>query len=134
MKEVELYENERAFSIHLLGGYKLLFKLFGNRGNVLLFRDEDYQGQFQKKLKKDQEIVILQLSRSLDQTFEAFFVNNGEIKSVFPTFGKEVLAYLQDRDFESKDIHGRWGLIEEVLGLQEKGEFKIYVGPKGVVS
>ncbi|RVU24679.1 DUF814 domain-containing protein [Sandaracinomonas limnophila] len=133
VQEVELYENERAFSIHFLGGYKMLFKLFGNRGNVLLFRDDDYQGQFQKKLKKDQEIVISQLSRPIDQSFEAFLANQGEIKSVFPTFAKEVLAYLQDLDFESKDIHGRWGLIEEVLDLQEKGEFKIYLGPKGVV-
>lgn len=132
VQEVELYENERAFSIHFLGGYKLLFKLFGNRGNVLLFQDDLYVSQFQKKLKKDQEIDLNALSRPLDQTFEAFIKSNGEWRALFPTFSKEAIGYLQAESYELKDLHGRWQLIEQVLDWQSRGVFSIYKSDKGV--
>ena len=52
VQEVEMYENERAFGIHFLGNYVLVFKLFGNRANLILYRDGEYDSQFQKRLKK----------------------------------------------------------------------------------
>ena len=77
VQEVEMYENERAFSLHFLGDFVLLFKMYGNRANIILFRDGEFQSLFQSRLKKDAEISLANIHRPLDQSWEAFQANDG---------------------------------------------------------
>lgn len=132
VQAVEMFENERAFSIHLLGDFVLVFKLFGNRSNLVLFRDSNYQSQFQSKLKIDQKIDLLHINRQFEQTYHAFVENDCDVFSLFPTLGKEGLAYLERHGFDSLLAPDRWSLIQQMLGILDQNIFFIAEFEKGI--
>ena len=132
VQAVEMFENERAFSIHLLGDFVLVFKLFGNRSNLILFRDSTYQSQFQGRLKNDQSVDLKQINRQIKQDYQAFIENDCEVASLFPTLGKEGLSYLNRNGFETLEAQDRWRLIEQMLDLLDQQVFFIAESEKGV--
>jgi predicted ribosome quality control (RQC) complex YloA/Tae2 family protein len=127
-----MFDNERAFGIHLLGDFVLVFKLFGNRSNLILFRDGDYQEQFQNRLKKDEEIILRGLDRKIDQSYEAFLAHDAEAFALFPTLGKEAWAHVKARGYEEQTAKARWDLLQEVLTEFEDPSFFIVSESKGV--
>jgi predicted ribosome quality control (RQC) complex YloA/Tae2 family protein len=132
VQEVEMYENERAFGIHFLGNYVLVFKLFGNRANLILYRDGEYDSQFQKRLKKDDELALDSISRSIDQSFEAFQTADGEYFPLFPTLGKEGQSWLSAQGYENLNLNDRWALVQKMLQILEKGSFYVVSTSKGI--
>jgi predicted ribosome quality control (RQC) complex YloA/Tae2 family protein len=132
VQAVEMFENERAFSIHLLGDFVLVFKLFGNRSNLILYRDSTYQSQFQGRLKNDQSINLLNINRIIKQDYQAFLENDCQVSSLFPTLGKEGLAYLHRNGFETLEAQDRWRLIEQMLDVLDQPIFYIAESEKGV--
>ncbi len=132
VQDVVIFDNERAFGIHLLGDFVLVFKLFGNRSNLILFRDGDYQEQFQNRLKKDEEIILSGLDRKIDQSYEAFLANDAEAFALFPTLGKEAWAHVKARGYEEQTAKARWDLLQEVLTEFEDPSFFIVSESKGV--
>jgi predicted ribosome quality control (RQC) complex YloA/Tae2 family protein len=132
VQAVEIFENERAFSIHLLGDFVLVFKLFGNRSNIILFRDSTFQSQFQGKLKNDQSINLKQINRLIRQDYNAFVENDCDVFSLFPTLGKEGMAYLDRNGFEAMLAANRWSLIQQMLGILDQCQFFIAESEKGV--
>jgi predicted ribosome quality control (RQC) complex YloA/Tae2 family protein len=132
VQDVIMFDNERAFGIHLLGDFVLVFKLFGNRSNLILFRDGDYQEQFQNRLKKDEEIILRGLDRKIDQSYEAFLAHDAEAFALFPTLGKEAWAHVKARGYEEQTAKARWDLLQEVLTEFEDPSFFIVSESKGV--
>jgi len=132
VQEVEMYENERAFGVHFLGNYVLVFKLFGNRANLILYRDGEYDSQFQKRLKKDDELLLGSISRKIDQSFEAFQEADGDYFPLFPTLGKEGQAWLALQGFEQANLKDRWALLQKMLSLLEEGSFYVMSTSKGI--
>ncbi len=118
---IRQYLNERAFSIHFHAGdesdYALLFKLHGNRSNIILCKDGKSFSLFKKKLVKDQEINLDHLDRVIDQSKEAFLTSEQPLKSLFPTFGKLPVEWLQNHGFDQKDKTQQWALVDELLDL-----------------
>lgn len=132
VQEVEMYENERAFGIHFLGNYVLVFKLFGNRANLILYRDGEYDSQFQKRLKKDDEISLTSISRTIDQSFEAFQAAEGDYFPLFPTLGKEGQAWLAAQGYVDANLTDRWALLQKMLLILDTGDFYVVTTPKGI--
>lgn len=132
VQEVQMYENERAFSLHFLGSYVLLFKMFGNRANVVLFQDDTFVSTFQKRLKKDESLVLASLDRPLNQCFENFVEHDSEYKALFPTFGKECQAWLAQRNFDDLNSTARWKLLQDLLEELNASTFYIYEHEKGI--
>lgn len=91
---VKQFLNERAFGLQLENGFTLVFKLFGNRSNVVLFQDNAVIDLFHNKLASDNTLVLSELDRVIDQSEAALIAANGDYRKIFPTFGKEVNAYL----------------------------------------
>ncbi len=128
---IRQFTNERAFGIELEDennkntNFTLLFKLFGNRSNVILFSQneslqEEVEAIFQHKLQADWEIIYEDLDRSIEQEKEDFLENG--IKKTFPTFGKDVIKYLDNKvkNIEDKDLY--WQEIEKLLAYFDKIE------------
>ena len=57
---------DRSFYLLFPGDLKLLFKMHGRRGNILLLGQEGVLEVFRKKLIADQEITVEQLTRVID--------------------------------------------------------------------
>lgn len=117
---VEQYRNERAFLIRLQQDWGLLFKMHGNRANILLMHKEEPYALFRNKLAKDWNIRSHELHRDLPQTKEAFMEAQGNYKKLYPTFGKLADAYLQQQEYPAKTLEQQWELLKETVEQLEK--------------
>jgi predicted ribosome quality control (RQC) complex YloA/Tae2 family protein len=125
IQEVIQFGNERSFALVLENEYLLLFKMHGNRSNIILFRQNEAIDVFHNKLANDFSILPASLHRQLDQTFEAFIANDCKWQALFPTFGKLLTHYILSKGFEGKDAAGKWKIIEETLLLLQTPVFYI---------
>lgn len=112
---IRQFVNERCFSIIFDNDFQLLFKMHGNRSNIILFHGNEITEVFKNNLKKDFELEIAQLDRPLDQSREAFINSGGDYQKLFPTFGKVVKRFLQQHGIASKDLSEQWQLISDTL-------------------
>lgn len=94
--DVRQFQNERAIGLVLENDYTLVFKLFGNRSNTVLFQEDIAIDLFHNKLVSDNNLRLSQLDRELDQSWEAYQAANYDHRKIFPTFGKELNAYLEE--------------------------------------
>ncbi|MCF2488974.1 NFACT RNA binding domain-containing protein [Dyadobacter sp. CY347] len=113
---VKVYLNERAIQISFEDGKKLIFKLFGNRSNLIALNGEGIATQlFNNKLPADKAITSDSLNRNIDQSYEAFVQNNERFEALFPTFGKLVNAYLAEKLVGLNNAAAKWNIIQQTL-------------------
>lgn len=113
---IRQFNNERCFALYFSDNRKLLFKMHGNRSNIIGFDAENtIQKVFNSKLKKDYEIDLEVLDRSIDQSKDALYKHEGRVDILFPTFGKEVKKYLKSNNYEERSIEDKWEVIQTVI-------------------
>ncbi len=135
--DVRQFKNERAFGLVLENNFMVVFKLFGNRSNAVVFQGDEVIDLFHNRLVSDNNLRLSELDRELDQTWEAYQAANYDHRKVFPTFGKEVNAYLEQeftvhnlqftvRDTQLQQLaENRWQIIQETLNILSLPAFKI---------
>ncbi len=123
--QLHLAKNERAFTLDLSKGFKILFKLHGNRSNILFCKNDKINGLFKNSLKKDWDINLSSIDRNLDQSMRAFINNGGNLKEMFPTFGKVPISYLNERHYQHIQVEEQWELVKKVLHEMETQKTKI---------
>lgn len=112
---IHQYLNERCFAIHLENDFSLLFKMHGNRSNIILFENNKVISIFRNNLKKDVALNLKQLDRPLKQDIEAFLEADCSVDNLFPTFGKIVKAYLHESSFEEHPCNQKWEILQNTL-------------------
>lgn len=119
--DVHVFLNERAFVIHLESGVHLVFKMYGNRSNIISYDSEGTVVElFNNKLSADQSLRLSSFDRPIDQTFEAFVANEYHYQRLFPTFGKVINNYVNELLIGVEEPEGKWRVIESVVQkLQE---------------
>lgn len=122
---IRQYENERSFSLHLQDGWTLLFKMHGNRANIILFQHEQAVRLFRNHLKTDLEIQLHQLDRTIDWSKEGFIAHRSNLQAHYFTFGKAVWEYLDARGFSSLPNEQAWQEILEVKKQLENPSYFI---------
>jgi predicted ribosome quality control (RQC) complex YloA/Tae2 family protein len=132
VESVRLFENERAFALVFTGGYHLVFKLFGNRSNVILFEGEVPVDLFNSRLLADESLRLGTLDRPLDQTYAAFEQAGGDWRKLFPTFGREVAAWLDARGYPTQPLPERWALVQQALKYLEQPTFYLLRDEQGL--
>lgn len=85
VESVRQYHNERAFTLEFEGGYGLLFKLFGNRANLILCQNGSPVQVFHKKFSQDLALDPRQLDRSLPRDMPL---------AESPLLGRQLRSYL----------------------------------------
>ncbi|MDQ3291047.1 MAG: NFACT RNA binding domain-containing protein, partial [Bacteroidota bacterium] len=105
---------ERSFYLALSNQKALLFKLFGNRSNIVYFEQNQAQSLFHKKFPKDIELDLQQLHRHLKPNEADFLVNLPAPEKVYPTFGDLPGIYLKTKNYGSASPEQKWDLIQEV--------------------
>jgi predicted ribosome quality control (RQC) complex YloA/Tae2 family protein len=114
---IEQYSNDRSFSICFEEDLNLLFKLHGNRANVLLVHGQQPISLFKNKLAKDWQLQPAQLHRQVQPNFEDFIAAAGDPRKVFPTLGPEPLAYLQEKGWNRLPLEERW---QQLLDFEQQ--------------
>lgn len=119
------YNNERSFSLVLNEGYKLLFKMHGNRANIVLFKDKEAIQLFRNHLTTDAEIDLGKLDREVDFSFEAFEQHIHDLPNLYYTFGKPVWNFLERNNFSDKSDVEKWQSIQDLLGYLKNPTYYI---------
>lgn len=119
------FENERSFAMHLSNGFVLLFKMHGNRSNIVLFENNEVTGIFKNNLVEDQALDLSRLDRSIDWTYENFVQHHAHPEQVYFTFGKLVWKFLNAHNYGQLPVEQQFQMIQDVRRQLEAPRFLI---------
>ncbi|MDJ1501862.1 NFACT RNA binding domain-containing protein [Xanthocytophaga agilis] len=130
VEKIIQYQNDRSFAIQLDSGLLLLFKLHGNRSNVLLYQDNKVIELFQNNIEADLSLSPESLHRDISPTFEDFIQNKQNPATVYPTLGKPVAAYLKQEKFPNKSAQEQWTILQQfIYNLENPSSFYVVRSP-----
>jgi len=133
--EVVPYLNERSFALKFEHDYTLLFKMHGNRSNLVLFRGEEVIQLFHHQLSTDLHLRLSALHRPLDQSYDAFLQADRKLDKLYPTFGKVLKRYLQEKNWDRSITEVQWQMIQALLKELDRPHFYITrIGDEPVLS
>ncbi len=122
VRSLRPYENERSFAFELTNDYLLLFKMHGNRSNIILFEKGVAVELFKKNIPADAAIQVEQLDRDIDWTFEGYQKAKSNLAAHYFTFGKPVWKYLRQNNFDSLHEDQQWRTILDTKEKLERTE------------
>lgn len=128
--DIYTFQNERSFCIALEEGYSLVFKLHGNRANIILFKNEKNIVLFRNNLIADKNLVKNDLNRKIDQSNSALINSNFDLQKIYPTFGKKVLDNLKQKKFNEQNDPARIELINQLILKLNSGKIFFYAKDK----
>ena len=132
---IKQFNNERSFAVQLSEGHDVLFKMHGNRTNVILFQDGVVSDVFRKKISGDTSLKLDALDREIDWSFEHFRAHADDLRSVYFTFGKIVWQYLALHGFWVKSLEEQWADIQAVrMSLEDPVYYITYIQDKPLLS
>lgn len=97
VKNIFVYNNERAICLSFKNGYSLVFKLFGNRSSCILYKDELGIKVFNKQYEQDKSHAKSSWHRELVVSEEDIVSHQTELYKVWPTLGKEFSDHLAEQ-------------------------------------
>ncbi len=112
---VRQYENERSFALMFSNAFCLLFKMHGNRANIILFQNDAVVGLFKNSIQTDNDLTLSTLDRTIDWSQANFLNNLSNLKSIYFTFGKVLWQYLEENGFNVKGPEEKWQAIQDLL-------------------
>lgn len=124
VQSVHQYENERAFHIMFKNSTVLLFKMHGNRSNIILIPKGQGPQLFKKKLIIDKDINLSSLERPIERSM-VLYAKEPDYNKFYPTFGKVIKAYLHSCNFEKLTVNEQWAKLEQLVEQLEYNPFYI---------
>jgi predicted ribosome quality control (RQC) complex YloA/Tae2 family protein len=125
VKGIAQYDNERSFSIEFSNQFSLLFKMHGNRANLVLFEKEEAVAIFRNHLTADFDLKLNSLHRAIDWTYDTFIKNHQNLQSLYFTFGKPIWNFLNQSGFQEKPVIEQWQDVQDLLKYLEKPHYFI---------
>ncbi len=106
---------DRSFALDFENDYSLIFKLYGNRSNILLFKGNACVDIFKQNLKSDHQLKPDDFGKTLDFSRERFEACSYDLKAFLPVLGKPFQFYFEKKDYERKTPDEKWKLIRQLL-------------------
>ena len=124
---IHSFSHERAISIILDQETTLLFKLFGNLSNALLYIEDRCVNVF----KHDTGDEIKIKPKALDRQIETIRDNNtfklGRLRETIPSFDKNILEYLVSKGFkDSMNLQTKKNMVNDTLALVNNPLYYVY--------
>ncbi|HZB14655.1 MAG TPA: NFACT RNA binding domain-containing protein [Chryseolinea sp.] len=111
---IRQYENERSFTVNFSNNFSLLFKLHGNRSNLILFHNDIVDEIFKNKILDDGSLSLNNLDKVIDWSYENFLRYHNRPESIYFTFGKIVWNYLKEKGYLTLTTEEQWQAIQTV--------------------
>jgi predicted ribosome quality control (RQC) complex YloA/Tae2 family protein len=122
-------ENDRSFYFTMENGYSLLFKMHGNRANILLFHNGVLLELFRNNLRGDLGIQLDALGKKSDFTESQLESVEGNYKKFIPTLGAAFDEFLMNKGYWSSNNSSRYRLLCELLLYLDSPEIFIHEEP-----
>ncbi|KAA9332702.1 NFACT RNA binding domain-containing protein [Adhaeribacter soli] len=123
--DVVQHKNERSFYFSFSEGFTLLFKMFGNRSNLVVFQDRQPVSRFHKKFPDDFLLNPWAMDREFQINPEDFPLSLKYLQKLVPTLGDLPLIWLQEKQFEELPGNEQQKLFSELLQLLEQPDYYI---------
>lgn len=120
---IRQFSNERSFAIQFSNQFSLLFKMHGNRSNVILFEGDEVSILFRNNIGADEALKLSALDRDIDWSFENFERHHTQASTLYFTLGKVVWQYLAAQEFASKSTREQWNMLQAVRTQLESPRF-----------
>ncbi len=121
VQSVYCFSNERSIALELNQDRAMVFKLFGSRSNVILFKQQQPKEIFRNNMADDLDLRLDSLHRELDTSRARFNTLGGNLKQFMPTLGPQVRSYLDTQGYQEADLDRKWGFLQEVMGQLKDG-------------
>lgn len=122
---IRQFNNERSFLLILSNNLCLLFKMHGNRSNIVLFENENISQLFKNNLPADNEITLNTLDRDIDWSYEAFLKHSQNLPSLYFTFGKLIWQHLEALGYNTLSTERQWEIIRAIKEELDQENFYI---------
>jgi predicted ribosome quality control (RQC) complex YloA/Tae2 family protein len=122
---VRQFSNERSFALLLSNAFSVLFKMHGNRSNIVLFEGDAVSALFRNNMEADHALKFSSMDREIDWSLENFERHQDDARSVYFTLGKVVWRHLASQGFASKTLLQKWEMLQAVLTQLESPLFYI---------
>jgi predicted ribosome quality control (RQC) complex YloA/Tae2 family protein len=122
---IRQFKNERSFALQLADGFSILFKMHGNRSNVVIFENNAVSDVFKNSLEADTVLQVDSLDREIDWSFETFQKNHVNLQPLYFTFGKPVWRYLEESGFNDMSVDEKWVAVQRVRHTLENPRYYI---------
>ncbi len=123
---IEPLRFERAFRIFFEDELSLLFKIFGNQGNIILFQEDRLISLFKKNKKKDLNTSLEALAKTPDLSYESFSASGYNPGKFLPVLDKKMMEYIARQDFKTLAPHERYErLLETIESLENNPVFYV---------
>lgn len=132
ISDVVQVEQDRSFYFELGNNFQLLFKMHGNRANIILFHERKIIEVFNKKLKQDYSIMLNDLSKSLITNEDSFNSVEGNISKLMPTFGKTFDLYFEKINYDQLNLKTKYQCFVSLLNYLQNPEFFIHINSDGI--
>jgi len=119
VESIRQFQNERSFLMNFSDGIRVLFKMHGNRSNLVVFQEDVPFALFRNHQEADLSISLDQMDKIIDWSEEAFHRHSDDLQHHYFTFGKVLWTYLNELGFQSQSPSGKWQMIQELLNLLE---------------
>lgn len=118
---------DRSFYFKLDKDFKLLFKLHGNRANVVLFQNHVVIEVFRNNLKNDFNLDLKLLPKSPDTSSENFEKEAGNYKSILPTLGKAFDPYFREKNYADLSLENQYEVFISLLEYLEHPDIYVQI-------
>ncbi|GCC51806.1 DUF814 domain-containing protein [Chryseotalea sanaruensis] len=125
VESIRQFNDERSFAIALSHNFSLLFKMHGNRSNVVLFEGDQVHTIFRNNLEADENIAMADLDKNIDWRIEAMPDFAEGIRKHFFTLGKLVWRLLEKESFFTQAREMQWKRLLEIKLQLESPAFYI---------
>ncbi len=119
---VRQFLNERCFAINFEQNFSIVFKMYGTRSNIILFQNDEVIDLFHSRIVSDKNLIINQLDREIDQSYESFIQQKQDYRKLFPTFGKLVNSVFDSSSPVEKGLED-WKKIQNIVQQLENPRF-----------
>lgn len=119
-------DNDRSFYFKFRDSYKLLFKMHGNRSNIILIQGQEVIELFKHKLKQDYHIKLDKLVGHFSFDKGAFKALQGNWVKLIPTLGKSFASYFKERNYEALGLDEKYRCLIDLLDYLKHPDFYIH--------
>lgn len=119
------FNHERSFALRLSENLDLLFKMHGNRTNLILFHRGKATELFRKNMKADLTLSLDELDRTIEWTEDYFQLHRHNLKAAYFPLGKIVWRYLAERNFFEQPPGVQWTMLRVVMEQLEHPSYYI---------
>lgn len=123
---IRTFPYDRSFAMDFEDAFTLVFKLYGNRSNILLFKkDNSCVDLFKHHLKTDLELKQEDFGRTCTLTQKEFEAVNQDYLKFLPALGKACKAFFLEREYDYKNPDEKWKMVCELLNQLDQPSYCI---------